>query len=41
MVARPTRGYASAPATWTQDFALPMGNATPSGNTGPQSGCPY
>jgi uncharacterized protein YkwD len=41
MVARPTGAYASGPATWTQDFALPMGQAAPSGNTGPQSGCPY
>jgi uncharacterized protein YkwD len=41
MVARPTGAYASGPATWTQDFALPMGKAAPSGDTGPQRGCPY
>jgi uncharacterized protein YkwD len=35
------RGFASGPATWTQDFALPMGAHAPSGNTGPQNGCPY
>lgn len=34
-------GFASGPATWTQDFALPMGAHAPSGNTGPQNGCPY
>jgi uncharacterized protein YkwD len=41
MVPRATGGYASGPATWTEDFALPMGKTAPSGNTGPQSGCPY
>jgi uncharacterized protein YkwD len=41
MVARPTGAYARGPATWTQDFALPIGTAAPSGNTGPQSSCPY
>ncbi len=41
VVARPVGGYASGPATWTEDFALPMGKAAPSGNTGPQNGCPY
>ena len=41
MVARATGGYASGPATWTQDFALPMGHSAPSRNTGPQNGCPY
>ena len=29
------------PATWTQDFGLWMGHHAPSGNHGPQSGCPY
>jgi uncharacterized protein YkwD len=38
---RPVRGWASAPATWTQDFALPMGRSVPSNNWGPASGCPY
>ncbi len=27
--------------TWTQDFALPMGHSTPSGNWGPANRCPY
>jgi uncharacterized protein YkwD len=29
------------PSTWTQDFGLWMGHRAPSGNRGPQSGCPY
>lgn len=28
-------------ATWTQDFALPMGARMPSHRTGPANGCPY
>ncbi len=28
-------GFSSAPATWTQDFALPMGATDPSSNWGP------
>jgi uncharacterized protein YkwD len=32
---------AYGPGTWTQDFGLPLGHRAPSGNTGPQSGCPY
>ncbi len=40
-VPAPVSGFASGPATWTQDFALPMGARVPSRNTGPQSGCPY
>ena len=39
--ARPVRGFASRPATWTQDFGLPMGHHAPSGNTGAAAGCPY
>jgi uncharacterized protein YkwD len=35
------RGYASGPATWTQDFALARGHPAPSHNTGPAKGCPY
>ncbi len=35
------RGVASGPATWTQDFALPMGHRAPSGDWGPANGCPY
>jgi uncharacterized protein YkwD len=30
-----------APGTWTQDFALRMGQAPASRNTGPEAGCPY
>jgi uncharacterized protein YkwD len=37
----PVRGFASREATWTQDFGLPMGRRSPSGNFGPASGCPY
>jgi uncharacterized protein YkwD len=37
----PVRGFASGEATWTQDFGLPMGRRSPSGNFGPASGCPY
>lgn len=37
----PVAGYASGPGTWTQDFALPMGQRAPSRNNGPASGCPY
>jgi uncharacterized protein YkwD len=29
------------PSTWTQDFGLWMGHHAPSGNSGPQNGCPY
>ena len=32
---------ATAPSTWTQDFGLWMGHRAPSGNCGPQHGCPY
>jgi uncharacterized protein YkwD len=41
VVARPVRGAASGPATWTQDFALPAGKGAPSHNRRPQTGCPY
>ena len=34
-------GYASGPATWTQDFALPMGSSAPSRRFGPMDRCPY
>lgn len=27
--------------TWTQDFGLRLGQSAPSGNHGPQNGCPY
>jgi uncharacterized protein YkwD len=40
-VGAPVSGFASGPATWTQDFALPMGANAPSRNAGPQNGCPY
>jgi uncharacterized protein YkwD len=38
---RAVRGSASGPATWTQDFGLPMGQHAPSDNSGPANGCPY
>jgi uncharacterized protein YkwD len=41
VTAHPVRGYASGPATWTQDFALPRGAHPPSHNLGPANGCPY
>jgi uncharacterized protein YkwD len=34
-------GYATGPATWTQDFALPMGKSAPSRSLGPMDHCPY
>jgi uncharacterized protein YkwD len=34
-------GFASQPSTWTNDFGLLMSQNPPSGNTGPQNGCPY
>jgi uncharacterized protein YkwD len=34
-------GYSSGPATWTQDFALPMGKSAPSRSFGPMDRCPY
>jgi uncharacterized protein YkwD len=37
----PVAGFASGPATWTQDFGLSMTQSPLSSNTGPQSGCPY
>jgi uncharacterized protein YkwD len=33
--------WASQPSTWTNDFGLLMSQSPPSGNTGPQNGCPY
>jgi uncharacterized protein YkwD len=33
--------YASGPATWTQDFALPLRLLAPSQNWGPANDCPY
>jgi uncharacterized protein YkwD len=36
---RPVRGYASGPATWTEDFALPAGHRPPSHNWGPANSC--
>jgi uncharacterized protein YkwD len=33
--------WASQPSTWTNDFGLTMSQSAPSGNTGPQNGCPY
>jgi uncharacterized protein YkwD len=40
-VPRPVRGWASGPATWTQDFALAIGQRAPSHNWAPANGCPY
>ncbi|HWF75429.1 MAG TPA: CAP domain-containing protein [Solirubrobacteraceae bacterium] len=34
-------GYATTPSTWTQDFGLPMGAHSPSGNWGPANSCPH
>jgi uncharacterized protein YkwD len=34
-------GYSTRAGTWTQDFALLMGQHAPSGNWGPAEGCPY
>ena len=41
VVAAPVAGYASGPATWTQDFGLPNGRPAPSSNERPADGCPY
>jgi uncharacterized protein YkwD len=35
----PVRGYASGPATWAQDFALPAGRRAPSHNWAPAQSC--
>jgi uncharacterized protein YkwD len=37
----PVRGWASGPGTWTQDFALPIGERALSRDWGPANGCPY
>jgi uncharacterized protein YkwD len=37
----PVRGWASGPATWTQDFGLQMNHSARSHNHAPASGCPY
>lgn len=34
-------GYARHPATWTVDFALPIGMRQPSGNWAPAGACPH
>jgi uncharacterized protein YkwD len=39
--AAPVRGWASGPATWTQDFGLTMGQPPPSHDHGPANRCPY
>jgi uncharacterized protein YkwD len=41
VVPRAVRGWASGPATWTEDFGLPMGYPNPSNNHRPADGCPY
>jgi len=40
-VSSPVSNYATQAATWTADFALPMGSAPPSRNFAPMNGCPY
>jgi uncharacterized protein YkwD len=35
----PVRGFASGPATWTEDFALPAGHRPPSHDWGPADSC--
>jgi uncharacterized protein YkwD len=35
------RGYGTGGGTWTEDFALPMGQRSLSGNSGPMHRCPY
>ena len=37
----PVHGWASGPATWTQDFGLQTNQSARSHNHGPASGCPY
>ncbi len=37
----PVRGWASSPATWTQDFGLTMSQAPASDDRRPADGCPY
>jgi uncharacterized protein YkwD len=37
----PVRGWATRPATWTQDFGLQMSQSALSGDQGPARGCPY
>jgi uncharacterized protein YkwD len=37
----PVRGWASGPATWTQDFGLTIGQRPLSHDHGPANGCPY
>jgi uncharacterized protein YkwD len=37
----PVASFSSDPSTWTQDFALQMGQSAPSSNWGPANGCPY
>ena len=37
----PVPGVASTPATWTQDFGLPIDEPPPASNWGPADGCPY
>lgn len=38
---RAVPGYGSGPGTWTQDFALGLGQRPASGNWRPAAGCPY
>ncbi len=38
---RPVRGWASGPATWTEDFALAVWQRPRSSDWSPANGCPY
>lgn len=38
---QPVGGWASGPATWTQDFGLTMTQSPLSSTNGPMNGCPY
>jgi uncharacterized protein YkwD len=40
-VAAAAVGAGVSPGTWTEDFGLRMSQSPPSGNRGPESGCPY
>jgi uncharacterized protein YkwD len=37
----PVPGWATGPATWTQDFGLLANQSAPSSNNGPAARCPY
>jgi hypothetical protein len=37
----PVRGWATGPATWTEEFGLTMTESVPSHDPAPEAGCPY